>query len=284
MRKSKTAHTCRFFRPFLWLGVIALAMFVAGCQWGLKKQCKETNWFDHGFQVAMRGERLSGDQLYSQCKKEEFDVNESQADLGFKAGMERYCKPEVVLNTGKEGNYFNTDFCDPGQWNFLRGKHAEGVRIFCEKSNGYNVGSSGKVYNNICPKQQESAFLSEYRRGRKVWIAQAIVEKQERINNADAEMNQKNSEILTLRSQLMMAGNERRYESRQIFNANTGTYVTQQEEVVDQSVVTRKNQLQNQITARQNQVTQLQEDKKRYQDELFKLRSEQAALEGVLKP
>lgn len=186
--------------------LVIISLFIlTSCASAIKKQCEKTNWYDYGYQVAMSGKRLSGDSFIASCEKEEVPVNAGDLDLGFKAGMQNYCKPDIVFNTGKSGEFFNMDLCNPSDEKVLKRRHADGVQQFCESSNGYPVGTSGRKYNNICPKNLEPAFMKEYRRGRVVYLEQTILAKEHEIANLDSQasdiqqnINQKNYQIATL--------------------------------------------------------------------------------------
>ena len=43
--------------------------------------------------------------------------------------------------------------------------HAQGVRQYCVKNRGYQVGVSGVTYNNVCPPDLEPDFIAAYRLG-----------------------------------------------------------------------------------------------------------------------
>jgi prefoldin subunit 5 len=47
--------------------------------------------------------------------------------------------------------------------------HREGVRVYCKKSTGYQLGVSGGAYANICPADLEPLFLKAYRIGQELF-------------------------------------------------------------------------------------------------------------------
>jgi hypothetical protein len=141
-----------------------------------RQDCKGINWYNYGHSVAMQGRRLSGDTQVKRCQEAEFDVPISQLDSGFKEGMNKYCQPKVVYATGKAGEFFNPELCDPGQTRLLQEQYQKGIEAYCAVDNGFTAGSSGKKYQNICPQKFEAAFLKEYRRGRKAYLNGKITE------------------------------------------------------------------------------------------------------------
>lgn len=44
--------------------------------------------------------------------------------------------------------------------------YAKGLQVYCTQDNGFALGQKGKVYNNICPKTLEPAFLAAYEEGK----------------------------------------------------------------------------------------------------------------------
>lgn len=165
-------------------------MSQTGCSSYFKrKDCEKTNWFEYGQKVAMSGKRLSGDQFVGECRKVEAEINEVDLDRGFKQGMSQYCQPTQVFALGKSGDFFSADMCDGENPRALSERHKAGVLEYCKKTNGYAAGAVGKVYNGICPKDLEGAFLPEFRRGRKKYLAILVIENEKRIGDIDREIS-----------------------------------------------------------------------------------------------
>jgi hypothetical protein len=163
------------------------AFFLTSCtSYFVRKDCEKLNWYQVGYDAALRGDRISNDDTVSKCRKVEADISESQLDVGFKAGMSRYCQPDGVYQTGKSGDLFNTDFCEPGQLSILRKRHEEGLKAYC--SDGMTAGLSGKKYKSVCQSQLEKTFLPEYRKGRKKYL-------QGMIQNAETKLRDNSLQI-----------------------------------------------------------------------------------------
>jgi hypothetical protein len=167
--------------------IVLSALGLTSCaNYFVKKDCEKKNWYQVGYDAALRGDRISNDETVSVCRKAEAEISESQLDVGFKAGMSRYCQPDGVFQTGKSGDLFNTDFCEPGQLSMLKAKHQDGLKAYC--ANGMTAGLSGKKYKNVCQANLEKTFLPEYRKGRKKYLAGMI-------QNAEAKVRENNIEI-----------------------------------------------------------------------------------------
>jgi hypothetical protein len=175
---------------------LALLLFcvsqVSCTSYFVRKDCEKLNWYQVGFDAAMRGERIANDAKINQCRKAEADISESQLDLGFKAGMGRYCDFEQVYQIGKLGDNFNTEFCDPGQLSRLKQRHHEGIVVYCQ--NGTVAGLSGKKYQQVCPENLEKSFLPDYRKARKKYLQGVLVNDQEKLTSVDNELKLLQSE------------------------------------------------------------------------------------------
>lgn len=171
-------------------------LFFSGCASYMKRQtCESTNWFEYGQSVALDGRRLTGDQFILECQRADADLDESDLDRGFKAGLAKYCLPEIVQQTGKNGKYFNEEMCTGMGLNNLRGLHRAGVLQYCERSNGYSAGTKGDPYNKICPAELEKAFLPEFNRGRKRYLSAKISQNNSQIQELNREAGKLQSDL-----------------------------------------------------------------------------------------
>lgn len=170
--------------------IVVLAISFTSCASYMKrKECENTNWFEHGKKVALSGKWLNSDTHLMECRKVEASISESQVDQGFKNGLQIYCSPTEAYNVGKSGTPYSNDLCEGPQSTVLRQKHKQGIEDYCHKSNGYNAGSSGKKYQNVCPANLEPAFLVEYKKGRKKYVSAAIDVQNSSLTRKSMELN-----------------------------------------------------------------------------------------------
>ncbi|KHD88663.1 MAG: hypothetical protein OM95_07610 [Bdellovibrio sp. ArHS] len=160
-----------------------------------RKDCESLNWFEHGKKVALSGNWLNADSMVTECRKVDAEIQESQLDLGFKNGMQIYCSNTHAYNVGKAGDFYSRDLCEGPQINVLINEHKKGVAAYCHKSYGFTAGTSGKKYQNVCPKDLEPAFLKEYRRGRKKYVETLIATKEGEVRDLDARMRTMKSDL-----------------------------------------------------------------------------------------
>lgn len=175
-------------RSGLLLGLLLSSVFLTSCtSYFVRKDCEKKNWYQIGYDAALRGDRISNDDTVNTCRKVDAEISESQLDVGFKAGMSRYCQPDGVFQTGKGGDLFNSDFCEPGHLSMLRQRHSDGLKAYC--SDGMTAGLSGKKYKNVCQPQQEKAFLPEYRKGRKKYLQGMIANTEAKVRESNVELD-----------------------------------------------------------------------------------------------
>lgn len=177
------------------LMVLAALSLAACASYFKRKECESTNWFEHGKEVAMRGEWLNSDKLVNECRKVEAEISESQLDQGFKAGAQTYCTPENTYKIGKGGDLFQKEFCDGPQNTPLMNAYKKGINDYCAKVNGQAAGASGKKYQNVCPKDLEPAFLVEYRKGRKKYVQAMIDDRQNEVRDIETQLSSKRSQL-----------------------------------------------------------------------------------------
>ncbi|MEO5667068.1 MAG: DUF2799 domain-containing protein [Bdellovibrionota bacterium] len=182
--------------------LLATLVFLSSCASELKRRCESTNWFEYGQSVALSGKRLNADNFVGQCKKEKVDIDEAQLDVGFKAGMGRYCTAEGAADTGRKGDVFSDDLCDPATVSSLRKEHQKGVLVYCKPENGYEQGALGKTYNNVCSEKLEPAFLKQFKRGKRVYVSGVIESKESEIQAAQDVAEDASRSASRLRAQL----------------------------------------------------------------------------------
>lgn len=199
-----------------------LSISFLGCASQLKKDCESTNWFKYGEEVALRGEWLSSDAKLLSCRKEEAEFSESQADLGFKSGRQKYCTGTNTYLVGKSGDPFSKDLCDTPTLKSLVSDYNKGLREYCSKANGFNAGSSGKKYKNLCPADLETNFLPEYKKGRLKYVEAQIKNLENRQRDLQLAISNKNTQVVTTRMNFMGVQNRRNLlESQKSFAQST---------------------------------------------------------------
>lgn len=251
------------------------ALLLAGCaSYFKRKECEAKNWYQYGYDLAMKGQRVSNDNFVAECRKAEAEFSEAELDRGFKAGMSNYCKPEVVLQTGRAGEPINLDLCDPGQARVLRARHADGVRAFCDAKNGYNVGASGRAYNKICPAELEKGFLPEYNRGRKKYLGAMVQETQGKVADLDRRVNEKDREMRNLQTQLALIPPPQTVVNRTVTPAG----MVEKKETSDPYEQRRESVTQN-LRRAEGEVRELQSQQQALRDELYKYSRELQTIE-----
>ncbi|MBX3021268.1 MAG: DUF2799 domain-containing protein [Bdellovibrionales bacterium] len=252
---------------------------LSGCaSYFMRKDCEKTNWYQYGYDVAMSGKRLDADDKIKQCQKVEAKMSFSELDTGFKAGMSKYCTGDNVFAVGKAGKPFSYDMCDGESARKMRAQYEKGLAVFCTTSNAYRFGADGGLYLNVCPKEVENAWLTEYRKGRKIHLAAVIEEKEREVTRLSQELsrleNQRN--ILNMRQASLL--NRTVLKREQVLDARTGTYREQVSQVPDESARQQSDRLQTEISGVDYDIKRTREKYESLTSEVSKLRTEMVAL------
>ncbi len=168
-------------------------LFLTSCaSYFVRQECEKINWYQYGQDIAMRGDRISNDDMVNKCRKAEAEMSESKLDQGFKAGMYKYCQPDTAFQTGKSGELLNMDLCDPGQLGSLKKRHSDGLYAYCK--DGLGAGLSGKKYKNVCSADLEKTFMVPYRQGRKKYLSALVQNNDSKLRDLNADIDRLNYE------------------------------------------------------------------------------------------
>lgn len=151
-----------------------LVLTLSGCSYFQRKSCESTNWFEHGKQVALRGQRLTGNNMVEKCRKVEADISDSQLDLGWKAGQGEYCSLSGAYMAGREGRSFNGEICNASDFAKLAAENKKGIRDYCVPENGEELGRKGQTYEKVCPDNLMKNFVLAYNKGRKAFLGKKV--------------------------------------------------------------------------------------------------------------
>lgn len=259
----------------VWL-MLGLSGGLSGCaNYFMRKSCNAINWYQHGFDLAMKGQRPSNDETLNNCRKAEAEISESKLDQGFKAGMAQYCRPEIVFQTGKKGENFNLDLCDPGQGRQLLAEHRKGVKEFCQADNGFAVGSSGRTYNKICPPDLEKSFLKEFNRGRKKYLQNMIAENASRTQDLDREISNSDQELRNLQYRLAVTPGPTK-----VIQSNTDAqgFTTTSTSTDDRYASERRN-LESNISSKNHEIKSLREKQNDLRSKTYEYQRELSTLD-----
>jgi len=80
--------------------------------------------------------------------------------------------------------------------NAYRTGRAEGLREYCQPHNGYRAGVNGAAYYDSCPPELAPAFVAAYESGRELYV------RERRVSDADAAIAYRRREIARLESKL----------------------------------------------------------------------------------
>ncbi|MBE9609370.1 DUF2799 domain-containing protein [Chitinilyticum piscinae] len=107
------------------LASLSLLALLSGCASLSESECRTGDWYGIGLRDGQAGRDSQIAQHAEAC-----------AELGIKPRLDLY-------NRGR----------------------TEGLRSYCTPENGYRVGLAGSASGNICPAENQAAFLAAYQRG-----------------------------------------------------------------------------------------------------------------------
>jgi hypothetical protein len=260
---------------FAFLGAISLS----GCaSYFKRKECEKTNWHQHGYNVAMAGKRLDADDFVRECQKVEAKMSFSEMDTGFKAGMNKYCTVENIFDVGKSGKKFSFEMCDGENQKKMRARYQEGLRVFCTPSSAYRFGSAGGLYEGVCPDTVENEWLVEYRRGRKIFLAATIAEKEKEVARLDGEISRLESQRSALTIQQSNLTHATTVRRERVYDPTTGTYREQTTTEQDPNSKMRADQINNELFSLNGQIQRTRQQQDEVNTQLSKMRTELATL------
>jgi predicted nucleic acid-binding Zn-ribbon protein len=144
-----------------------------------------------------------------QCRKEEANIDHAALSNGFHKGMEEYCTPDFAYRLGRQAELLSNDMCSDSMLIKMKQRHAEGVKDYCQPSNGEPAGASGKKYNQICPREMETAFLPEFNKGRKKYLTGLIARRESEIHDLERDVTNLERRKDDLRHDLRRAEGEK---------------------------------------------------------------------------
>jgi len=78
--------------------------------------------------------------------------------------------------------------------------YEDGLRTYCTPRNGFEVGSRGSSYNNVCPVELEQDFLAAYNEGRELYRLESNLRAaQNALNSLYAQIDDREDDIEDLR-------------------------------------------------------------------------------------
>lgn len=205
---------------------------LSGCAYFVRKDCQSTDWRHAGYEEgSLGGKREKFLQHQRRCAEAEAMIPESEWNAGFaeghaaycsegggrtaglagkgytgvckgegerafergyQAGLEVYC-PRAGLEEGENGDKYEAGVCGQGHLETLyRTAYRQGLRHYCQPSEGWRRGRAGRGYKNVCPGDLEWQFLEFYRAGEKAYgLEKRIQEKQKTRDWYEDQMHKK---------------------------------------------------------------------------------------------
>ena len=112
--------------------------------------------------------------------------------LGYRDGARGYRSSSILAHQDACGEHGIV----PDRHGYMLGWE-EGVREYCQANNGFAVGEHGYGHNNVCPDDLRADFLTEYHKGRSLYLARSAVARLEReLVSAEARLETVKGELV----------------------------------------------------------------------------------------
>lgn len=139
------------FRAVLIFGFFSVVLLVSGCATLNENECINADWHSIGYEDGARGFKTS------------------------RIGAHRKACSEYGVT--------------PDFKAYEKGRQ-QGLQEWCTPRNGYALGARGKLYNGVCPKALEPAYLDAYHQGKAVFAYSKELKIQEtRLKNLYADLD-----------------------------------------------------------------------------------------------
>ena len=92
------------------LNFILLFLLVSGCSTFSKKQCRNFDWKNEGYQMALEGltEQQTVELFRQKCElKHEVKADAEALKKGFAEGIQIFCRPNLARRFGSQGGYYS---------------------------------------------------------------------------------------------------------------------------------------------------------------------------------
>jgi len=150
------------------VGVFWVVGMLAGCAIPDKNECVHADWKNIGFEDGARG--YPGARIGNHrkaCAKYGVAPDPAQYEAGRRMGLEQWCLPR----------------------------------------NGYRLGTQGKIYNGVCPRTLEPAFVEAINQGRALLAYENEVRKQNlQLKQTHAELDALGQDIKSMAAEMASAG------------------------------------------------------------------------------
>lgn len=154
-------------RPLLAASLALAALALGGCASMNESECRTVDWRTVGYEDGVAGR--TGDRIGEHRK----------------ACAKHGVSPDLAL---------------------YQAGRSEGLREYCQPSNGFRAGSSGGSYAGICPADLDAAFAAAYESGRQLYrLESRVANTRDSIESKRRELNHVEDQMVR-KSALIVAG------------------------------------------------------------------------------
>jgi len=140
-------------------------------------KCRHVNWYRLGHHDASNGKNKRNLQKDFESCGLSFNIDQATYNKGWQQGIKLYCNPRNGLALGMQGRLYN-NVCPDNQISAFDKAWKDGLREYCTPSNGYKRGIEGGAFPGYCSPDLNPSFKRAYIRGHAVYRRFSVLKKQ----------------------------------------------------------------------------------------------------------
>ena len=159
--------------------ILFMVALLSGCATMSKKECLNANWDAIGYSDGSRGIHYSHlEKRRQSCLEYQVVPDDIAYRHGWDQGIRRYCTSTTGYNLGTAGKAY-PNICPSDVAADFRSGWEQGIGNYCTPENGLHRGLAGYHYSGVCPPHLAPAFEDFYRLGSDVRHARSQYEEAE---------------------------------------------------------------------------------------------------------
>ena len=176
--------------------VLAMILIFAGCATVSKEDCLLTDWYEIGRLDGRQGKpRTAFHGRAKACLEHGINADRQAYYKGHDLGLKYYCTKQKGFELGQKGLPYNS-VCPLQLEPEFRAGYNQGMQSYCSEQRGFELGRQGQAYRHVCPPEFESDFRAGYEAGREIYQYEAnIASLQKQLQNIERKINRKEKEL-----------------------------------------------------------------------------------------
>lgn len=157
------------------VSLLLASLILSHCARLSEDDCRNMDWRQNGYNDGSRGlYQRTLEKEIKDCSRFNIPVNTKAYKQGWRKGTRSFCTPDSGYQLGTDGRNFNNVCPSDLKKSFTRAWR-RGLRQYCVPDTGYNLGRAGSVMPNFCAPDLVVAFRNAYQDGYRIYQAEREV-------------------------------------------------------------------------------------------------------------